>query len=447
MRVWEQYSRLFDSENLRCIYTESVIFSPATGIDNMSHEKLCHIIDEQVGIISRKVCIGNYKFTKYKLKLIGKGRGKAPREISIPTLRDKIALKALCSFLQSRFSESISFELPQIVVRKIKSELEKGNYNTFIKLDVSNFYPSIKHEELLKRLKRRVRDERILSLINSAIKTPTVSRPSASDEATSIGVPQGLSISNILAAIYLSNIDKALNSFDNIRYFRYVDDILILCDSESCNSLTEDVKRRFKKIGLVIHDPKDSSEKSSIGSINVKGFSYLGYDFFQREVYARQSSMAKLRESLLSIFTGYKYSKIKSVEFLEWRINLRITGCVFQEKSKGWVFFFSEITNESFLHEMDGFLKKLCIRFNVDIKLKSFVRTLYSIRHERSTTHYIPNFDAFTIDEMTYVLETYFKKSTEDMTSKEIVYNFKKRISKQVKDLETDVMDAGSTRA
>lgn len=247
MRVWEQYSRLFDSENLRCIYTESVIFSPATGIDNMSHEKLCHIIDEQVGIISRKVCIGNYKFTKYKLKLIGKGRGKAPREISIPTLRDKIALKALCSFLQSRFSESISFELPQIVVRKIKSELEKGNYNTFIKLDVSNFYPSIKHEELLKRLKRRVRDERILSLINSAIKTPTVSRPSASDEATSIGVPQGLSISNILAAIYLSNIDKALNSFDNIRYFRYVDDILILCDSESCNSLTEDVKRRFKK--------------------------------------------------------------------------------------------------------------------------------------------------------------------------------------------------------
>ncbi|MFC0225296.1 reverse transcriptase domain-containing protein [Serratia aquatilis] len=413
----------------------------------MSHEKLRNVIDEQVGIISRKVTVGNYKFTKYKLKLIGKGRGKAPREISIPTIRDKIALKALCKFLQARFAGSVSFELPQIIIRKIKYELENDKYDTFIKLDVSNFYPSIKHEELIKRVKKRVRDERIVSLINSAIKTPTVARSTSFDEIPSVGVPQGLSISNILAAIYLSNIDKALNSLSDIKYFRYVDDILILCDAKRCAGLTADIIKRFKRIGLVIHKPNESSGKSSIGSVNVNRFSYLGYDFVSGLVYARQSSMAKLRESLLTIFTEFKYSKIKSIEFLEWRLNLRITGCVFQGKSKGWAFFFSEITDESFLHEMDLFLKKLCIRFNVDLNLKNFVRTIYSIRHKRLTTRYIPNFDDFTIEEMIHVLEFYFKKSTTDMAPTEIIYNFKKRISKQVKDLETDIIDAGSTRS
>ena len=41
---------------------------------------------------------------------------------------------------------------------------------------------------------------------------------------------------------------------------------------------------------------------------------------------------------------------------------------------------------------------------------------------------------------MSDVLTKYFKKSTKGMTDIEIEYNFKKRISRQVKDLETDIM-------
>ena len=42
---------------------------------------------------------GTYAFSKYKQKLISKGAGKAPREISIPTTRDRVALRALSDFL------------------------------------------------------------------------------------------------------------------------------------------------------------------------------------------------------------------------------------------------------------------------------------------------------------------------------------------------------------
>lgn len=442
MKVWEQYETYFQNENLIRIYKEFVILSNATGIDNMTHKLFWNIFDEQISIISRKTLSGTYEFTKYKLKLISKGRGKAPREISIPTIRDKIALRALCDFLQTRFSESLTFTVPQLVVRDVKSVLDTTEYSAFIKLDVSNFYPSIKHNNLIKTLRKRVRDERILSFIERAINTPTVSKASSKDKKPDIGVPQGLSISNVLAAIYLSNIDKFYQNNKEIKYFRYVDDVLILCKQEQYEDLINDVIKRFKRIGLKIHDPKVSPDKSSYGLLAVNEFSYLGYNFSDKIVSAKKASKNNLRESILSIFTGYKHSKIKSKEFLEWRINLRITGCVFQAKSKGWIFFFSEITDEIFLHEMDSFIDKLCKRYNVSMKLKKLARTYFEVKHNRSKTNYIPNFDKYDDEEMSYVLNHYFKKSTENMRSEEIRYNFNKRISKQVKDLETDIKDS-----
>ncbi len=142
------------------------MLSTATGIDNMSHKLFWKIIDEQIAIISRKAYDGTYRFTKYKLKLISKGRGKIPRDISIPTIRDRIALKALCNFLQSRFLSTLDFMLPQQVIKEVKHEVASKKYTAYIKLDVSNFYPSIKHAELSSRIKKRIKDKEILNLMN-----------------------------------------------------------------------------------------------------------------------------------------------------------------------------------------------------------------------------------------------------------------------------------------
>lgn len=443
MTVWDEYQNVFDQAYLKKLYEERILLSSATGIDNLTHEKFFPVIDEQLNIVNRKVLVGSYSFTKYKLKLISKGRGKVPREISIPTIRDKIVLRSLCDFLQKRFSSALDFSLPQEVIKKIKSGLNDQSYNTFIKFDVSNFYPDIRHNKLLKTIGRRVKDERIISLIQSAITTPTVSRPSREDKLSGTGVPQGLSISNILAAIYLSNIDKHFKGKANILYFRYVDDILILCNSDNYKDISKEVISKFKRLGLTIYSPTKNPEKSKIGTIGVNDFSYLGYSFKNGIVSARTSSIEKLRDSILSIFSGYKYSKVKSVKFLEWRLNLRITGCVFQNKFKGWVFFFSEINNETFLHEMDAFISSLCERYSVNLNVKSFVRTFFQVNNNRYETTYIPNFDNYTEEQMTNVLNNYFNKSTANMTSKQIKYNFLKRISRQVRDLETDIKDAG----
>lgn len=443
MKISAIFDSHYDIDYLKGIYLNNVSLSAATGIDNMSHQLLWPILDEQLAIINKKVIASTYNFSKYKLKLISKGRGKPPREISIPTIRDKIALKALCNFLQQKYQDSIDFKLPQTMIRELKSDVSSNKFNSFIKFDVANFYPSIDHFKLISRLRKNIRDERILKLIESAISSPTVSKASRKDVASSRGVPQGLSISNILAAIYLSNIDKYFLNNTEIKYFRYVDDVLVLCDEKDVQKISNDIISKFRKIKLKVYDPKKEPEKSSVGTLGNDSFGYLGYYFNNDIVSARVGSVEKLRESLLAIFTGYKHSKLKSEEFLEWRLNLRITGCIFQNKSKGWMYFFSEMNDETLLHQFDEFLNGLCKRFNVKINLKSFVRTYFQIKHNRRDTTYIPNFDNYTEGQKVHVLNHYFQKKTENLTSLEIDYHFKKRISKQVKEIETDVKDAG----
>jgi len=440
MSVWSEFSDLFSEESLKQTYHQHIILSNALGIDNLRQQSFFPIQDEQVAIISRKTLSGNYQFTKYRLKLISKGRKKLPREISIPTIRDRIALRALCDFLSKRFSSSIKFELPQNVVKSVNSHVASGTYDGFIKLDVTNFYPSIKHDELRSRLRKRIRNDVILDFIDNAISRPTVIKSRTSDQLEEKGVPQGLAISNVLSAIYLSNIDRHMEQKHNIKYYRYVDDVLILCNFSEVNEISNDLIGRFRRIGLEMHDPKKSPEKSQIGKVTEK-FDYLGYQFNNGTISCRQSSLEKLRESIVSIFTGYKYSKYGNEGFLLWRLDMRITGCVFEKKCKGWLFYFSEMNDETILHELDLFILSLIKRFKVSVRPKRFVRSFYQVKHHKYDSNYIPNFDEYTLEQKKEVLTKYFNKDLSKVYDHEIDYEFKKRISRQVKDLLEDVKD------
>ncbi|WDE04782.1 RNA-dependent DNA polymerase [Thalassomonas viridans] len=440
MTVINKFQRQFSPQKLKKIYTEHIQLSGAIGIDNRNQKGFWPIQDDEINIISRKVISANYKFTKYKLKLISKGRGKPPREISIPTIRDRITLRALCDFLSSCFKSSIKFELPQDVVCAVKENVSSNTYDGFVKLDVTNFYPTIKHDELNSRLRKRIKEPKILELINNAISTPTVVRSHASDIPMSKGVPQGLAISNILSAIYLLNIDSYMKKQSNLRFYRYVDDVLILCEHKKAEEIAQSLIKRFKKIGLEIHDPIKVPDKSQIGHITEK-FDFLGYEFDNGLISCRKGSVDKLRESIISIFNGYKYADKKNADFLLWRLDMRITGCIFENKCKGWLFYFSEMNNESLLHQLDAFVTNLTKRFNAKIKPKKFVRSHYEIKHHRNETKYIPNFDSYSLEQMQDVLNKYFNMDLSKLTENEIEYEFKKRIKRQAKDLLQDVQD------
>ena len=442
MKVQDQFNEAFEQENLKRLFTEHIIYSGATGIDNLNQYAFRKQLDEQTSILSRKVLSGTYGFTKYKLKLISKGRNKFPREISIPTVRDRIALRAMCNFLQERFESSLNFQLPQTVIKGIKKEVKSGKYDGYIKLDVSNFYPSIQHNILRIQLRKRIRQKGILDQIFSAVTSPTVSVSKEDDEPSPKGVPQGLAVSNVLAAIYLQNIDTFLAKIPNAMCYRYVDDVLVLCDYKHAQGISKRIITKFNDVGLEVHCPIESPHKSKIDTIQ-NGFDYLGYDFKGRIISARSGTIEKLKSSLVSIFTSHKHSKTQREEFLLWRLNLRISGCVFQKKSKGWLFFFAEINDEQLLHRFDHYVAKLCKRFDVKIKPKKFVRAFKEIQHRKYETNYVPNFDEYDIEQMKEVLITHFDFNLDGLSDIDIQFEFNKKIGGQVRDLEVDTKDFG----
>ena len=440
MNIEDQFKGCFSKENLKWVFDNVVSMSSAVGIDGINLEHFRARLEEEVAIIERKCLAGTYRFTKYKLKLLSKGRGKSPREISIPTVRDRVALRALCKFLQERFKESLSGNLPQKLVHAAKSDMQSKRYSWYIKLDVKSYYPSIQHDEMMKRLGEQIHSGHaaILGMLERAMKTPTVTVSRANDSLNSRGVPQGLSISNVLADIYLANIDRHYKNLPNVAYYRYVDDILILCDGNHAAQIKDDVIRRFGAIGLGVHEPEQNSGKSSWGAVT-SPFGYLGYTFHKDLVSVRDASVEKIRSSIAAMFARHKYAKKPSKQFLEWRLNLRITGCVFENASKGWLVYFSEITDESLLHNLDWYVQSLAKRFRVNVNVKRFVRAYYELTRNRKETRYVPNFDEYSPEQKRQVLTECFGLHLGNKSPEEIEWLFKKKLSRQVKDLLEDI--------
>jgi retron-type reverse transcriptase len=437
-----EFRNYFSEQSLHKVYDEYIRFSASSGIDNINQKSFNKIADQQILIASRKILDGSYNFSNYRLKLVSKGRGKLPREISIPTIRDRIVLRALCDLLSQTFRGDLSLELPQNIIKKVKAE--KTKYNAFVKLDIRDFYPTISHDHLLSRLRSRIRHKKTLELINKAIQTYTVVSQSENNDKIYLGIPQGLSISNILAAIYLQKIDKEICKNNNFQYFRYVDDILILCESQDSKQLAKKLIVDFSKIDLKIHDPENGSGKSIIGSFKNDVFNYLGYSFKNLGNYSvsvREESVAKIKDSLASIFTSYKYSKNKNQDFLQWRLNLRITGCILENKCKGWLFFFAEIDDKSLLHKLDAHVKHLQERFDVDLSPKKFMRTFHEIQYHKYRTNYIPNFDHYTLKNKQEVLVKVFHQKVDELTTDTIEYRFKKYVTRESRELLEDILN------
>jgi len=171
----------------------------AVGIDGTSKEKFDEILDSELSLIQRKIENNIYDFSFYKQKLIVKSMNKT-REISIPTLRDKLVIKYLDFYIRDKFEEVTKNILnAQQIIKKVKDS--KNKYDSFIKVDIQNFFSSINHEILVNKLKSNIDDETILNLITKVITQSTVDVNTPFKQRIKYnnkeGLPQGLSISGL----------------------------------------------------------------------------------------------------------------------------------------------------------------------------------------------------------------------------------------------------------
>lgn len=428
------WKKLFEEKHLLEHYNEKLKNRPSVGLDKVSPRKFEDTLNENIAVIIRKTMNGSYCFTRYKLLLFTKGPTKPPRSICVPTMRDKLTASVLNEILEGVYGNECKTKLPQLVINDITNKVSM--YECFIKLDVSAFYSSINQEKLIKKIKKRIRKPEIIGLIWNAIRTEALSYPIKEKSIRKeriCGVPEGLPISNTLANIYMIDIDKKYRNIDYISYYRYVDDILILVNEDKFSEIKNEISNDISSLGLKLNEKKDE------GLIR-DSFEYLGYVISDDLVTVRKSSILKIEQSIEDLFREIENDNIA---YLQWKLNLKITGFILEEHKYGWLFFYSQITDKKLLFHLDDIVKKLVFRYKLEdkIKVKRFVRSYNEIHFALHETRYIPNLDDLQLDDKVKLLSEIYKMDLSGKDENFIEIQFRKIMKREIRDIERDVQN------
>jgi len=443
LKAHQHYKQIFTPDYLRLLFREKISLSSAIGRDGIRKGVFEENLENEIGLILSKAETQTYHFTGYREKLISKGPENPPRQISIPTVRDRLTLRAICDLVSAVFQDC-KHHPPHEYIKAIKAiAAGLGESDSFLRMDIKNYYPSIDHKILFRRLRRKIRKRQVVSLIEKAIKTPT-GKKNSPEYQNLVGVPQGLSISNILSALYLSHIDEKYKA--KTTYFRYVDDILILCKSSEVQEIYKSLKTDLQRTARVeAHSLEDVKSSKTRTAGMAEGIDYLGFHITNKGISVRSSSYKKMFTNLLKVFTQYKYKKNK--KRLLWRLNLKITGCLFEGKRLGWMFFFSQTDNTSQLKRLDEFVIGLAKKFlplEDRNKIKTFIKTFHEIRFNAEKTKYIPNFETYTLEKKIEIICLLTGKKEVEVEAWDVDFieeQFRKCAAREAGELEKDLLE------
>ena len=374
----ELFEHLFSPAELYRVFDERFANSSGKGIDRLNGFQFGSRAVSEFTIASRKCLDGTFRFSPYLEVLKTKGRGKAPRIIGIPTVRDRVVLCQLNRFLAQLYPDRVPRNVAATYVRRIAEELQAAEQeNTWVcSTDIMTFYDKIQRPRLLDVLSARIDSVAALALVHHAIQTPTVPKNTRrgrhGDYREETGVPQGLAISNILASIYMQPIDDAMTDY-GVAYFRYVDDVLMYGPYERVHGAFKSLRSRLKLRGLGLHPL--CSGKSQIAEVSAQ-FSYLGYVFKGDQITVRDSTIEKFIQSVAAKFSDFKHNKAKRLQKFRYlneerlteiflmELNERITGAVKERKRYGWIAYFSQINDLELLHRLDHAIANLFTRLD-----------------------------------------------------------------------------------
>lgn len=421
------------------------------GRDGVTPSLFAKNSEAEIRLINRRLRGLKYEFQPYAEILKSKGAGKNPRVISMPAVRDRIALRAMAAFLKDAYPRA-STRLPQDVVAAVVKELQGGDWTYFVKLDVKEFYPSILHSFLHARMSQVISNDAIVELFMRAVSTRTVARTAPRPAGVNTrGIPQGLAISNGLAELTIGLLDDHLSKQSDVIGFRFVDDILILSRSRRASDrAVREIRELAKLAGLEVHDDANA-EKTKKGPLS-SGFDFLGYSFEWPRITVRKGSLTKLESRISRSFTAYKYAlernpsdvawQIRSRERLQWHLDLVISGFVLDGRRVGWLAYFSQMRNLKLLRRLDDIVERKARRFGVgDMQFKSFVKVYRLVSSRRvDSSGYVPNFDDFEVEAMREILVKVFNMTgVARLTDDEVRGRFKRRVKRLSKELESDV--------
>ena len=233
------------------------------------------------------------------------------REIyRLPYYPDRIVHHALMNYLESIWVSVFIKDTYACVknrgihsaVKKLKSQLRNNKEETkyCLKLDIKKFYPSIDQSILKKIIRRKIKDERVLLILDEII------------GSVPNGVPIGNYLSQFFANLYLAYFDHHLKEVYRVRfYYRYADDIVILSSNKQyLHSLRKVIDGYLSlKLNLKV------KENWQVFPVDKRGIDFLGYVFFSTHTLLRKSIKRKFCKVYLKML-----AKGASEEYIQRRV-------------------------------------------------------------------------------------------------------------------------------
>jgi RNA-directed DNA polymerase len=263
------------------------------GVDGMTFEDIETAgWEEWLAGLRRALQEKTYRPDAVRRVLIPKPGG-GERPLGIPTIRDRVVQTAVKSVLEpifeADFEDSAYGYRPQRnaqdAVRVVHEALCQG-YTDVVDADLSKYFDTIPHAELLQSVARRVVDRHVLHLLKMWLTMPVEERDErggrrmTGGKRSTRGTPQGGVISPLLANIYMHRFlrawrDRGKGQQYQARVINYADDFVILSRGHATQALMW-TRWAMTHLGLTLNETK-----TCVRNAQRESFDFLGYTFGQ----------------------------------------------------------------------------------------------------------------------------------------------------------------------
>jgi RNA-directed DNA polymerase len=282
-RFWGLSVHVAKLETLRAAYDLAKRNNGAPGIDGVTFDAIeAGGLEAFLAELRDELSTRPHRPLRNRRVEIPKGGGKV-RVLGIPAIRDRVVQGALKLILEPSFEADFhdgSYgyrpkRKAHDAVARVTMAILKGKTQV-IDLDLAAYFDTVRHDLLLGKVARRVRDREILHLLKLMLEV-----------SGKRGIPQGGVISPLLANVYLSEVDGMLErarevtgegAYTRVQYARYADDLVVLVDGHWRHAqLLKQVDRRLReelaKLDLTLNEAKSHVVDLTTG----EAFGFLGF--------------------------------------------------------------------------------------------------------------------------------------------------------------------------
>jgi RNA-directed DNA polymerase len=289
-RFHQLYDKLYRADVLAFAYELCRANAGAPGIDRETFGEVeTYGRDRWLGELAEALRTKTYRPQAVRRVWIPKADGKQ-RPLGIPTLKDRVVQTAAVLVLEPIFEEDLQPE--QYAYRPGRSALDavqavhrlvSRGHTDVVDADLSGYFDTIPHHELMKSVARRVSDGNLLHLIRQWLEMPVEERDERGhvtrttrnrDEGR--GTPQGAPLSPLLANIYMRRFVLGWKTQGhqrrlNATIVNYADDFVICCRGTADQAM-QAMRRIMQTLKLTVNETK-----TRIARLPEEEFQFLGY--------------------------------------------------------------------------------------------------------------------------------------------------------------------------